>query len=108
MIETLYKTDMPEKGRSECYVLTSRVASGRRVYAFMEEHGKWDNGLMRLLYEVESVRVEEELTRDEAFAMYEQARHSLAERGFIYSFTPDSGRKTAHADEQIRIELVPA
>jgi hypothetical protein len=51
MIETVYKTPTPEKGKSECYVLvlTSRAASGGSVYAFMEEHGQWNDDLQRLL-----------------------------------------------------------
>jgi hypothetical protein len=41
MIETIYKTEKPGRGFSECYVLvlTSRPASERKVYGFMEEHG---------------------------------------------------------------------
>jgi hypothetical protein len=43
MIETLYKTKMPEKGISEfsVLVLTSRPTSRRKVHLFMEEHGHW-------------------------------------------------------------------
>ena len=42
MIETFYRIELPVKGVSESYVLvlTSRAASGHKVYLFMEEHGR--------------------------------------------------------------------
>jgi hypothetical protein len=91
MIETLYKTTLPEKGKSECYVLvlTSRLASGRRVFAFMEEHGKWNNSLMRFLHEVKSVSAEEGLTGEDALKMYKSSKENLAKLGFVHSFVPD-------------------
>jgi hypothetical protein len=52
MIETFYRTQTPEKGKSECYVLvlTSRAASNGKVYAFMEEHGRWSDDLQQFIY----------------------------------------------------------
>jgi hypothetical protein len=95
MIETLYKTSLPEKEKSECYVLllTSRLARGRRVFAFMEEHGKWNDSLMRFLYEVKSVSAEEGITYDDALNMYKTSKGNLAQLGFVYSFIPDCPRK---------------
>ena len=60
MIETLYRTPTPEKGKSERYVLvlTSRAASAGRVYAFMEEHGQWNDDLQRLAYRVAGLTLE--------------------------------------------------
>jgi hypothetical protein len=74
----------------------------------MQEHGKWDNGLMRFLYEVESVNAEEQMTRDESLAAYEQAKQNIVERGFIYAFSPDCGRKVARAEQQAPAELATA
>ena len=64
MIETLYKTDCPEKGKSEYYVLvlTARPTTNDRAYSFMEEHGRWDGALGRFIYEVNQIVTEEELT----------------------------------------------
>ena len=63
MIETLYKTDCPEKGKSECYVLvfTPRPASGDRCFSFMEEHGRWDGDVQRFIYEVKRIVTEEDV-----------------------------------------------
>lgn len=98
MIETLYMTMTPVKGKSECYVLvlSSRPGSERKVYVFMEEHGSWDESSERFVFEVTSINTESELTRQEAFAMYNNAKKRLAERGFIHSFVPDFDRKKPH------------
>lgn len=95
MIETLYKTHTPEKGKSECYVLvlTSRVSRGGKVYAFMEEHGNWNDDLQRFSYKVKSIHTEEQLTYEHARSMYESARGSLIRKGFVHSFGPDGVRK---------------
>jgi hypothetical protein len=95
MIETLYKTEMPEKGRSECYmlVLTARPASEGKTYVFMEEHGHWDGDLDRFIHEVESINTEGALTRDEGLALFNAAKKNLAELGFIHAFVQDYGRK---------------
>ena len=95
MIETLYKTSSPERGKSECYVLvlTSRVASGRREFAFMEEHGEWDDGLTRFLYKAISVSAEQGLTYEDALNMYKESKQRLALAGFVHSFLPDCARK---------------
>ena len=110
MIETLYKTPEPEKERSECYVLvlTSRSASANKAYVFMEEHGYWDDSLGRFHHEVMSISAEEELTRQEALAMYNAAKKKLAERGFLHAFRPDCNRKRSHELRLLEQELVVA
>ena len=94
MIETLYKTQTPEKEKSECYVLvlTSRAASGGKVYAFMEEHGQWHDDLQRFRYRVNAINTEEELTYQHARGMYERAKSNLVRKGFIHSFGSDGDR----------------
>jgi hypothetical protein len=110
MIETLYKTNFPEKGRSECYVLvlTSRLTGGRRVFAFMEEHGKWDNSLMRFLHKVKTVSAEEGMTYAEVLAMYKTSKENLAAKGFIYSFVPDFPCEGREAYPRLRTEMAIA
>ena len=68
MIETLYKTSKPEREKSECYVLVlaRRTGDGKGLYAFMEEHGQWDDSAQRFLYQVMSIEIEDELTRQRA------------------------------------------
>lgn len=92
MIETLYKTDTPEKERSECYVLVlaARPASEDRAYVFMEEHGRWDDDLDRFTHEVKTINTEDKLSREEGLALFSAAKKSLAERGFIHGFVQDS------------------
>jgi hypothetical protein len=108
MIETLYKTSSPEKGKSECYVLVlaQRAGGERGRYAFMEEHGRWDENAMRFLHSVTSINADEELTHEDALAMYQESKRRLAQRGFIHSFVLDFRRKTANAEQQS--ELVEA
>ncbi|MGB8030829.1 MAG: hypothetical protein WCF30_14350 [Terracidiphilus sp.] len=110
MIETLYETNTPEKGRSECYVLvfTARPASEGKVYVFMEEHGRWDDGLGHFHYEVNSVSTEGRLTREEALAMYNTAKNKLAQRGFIHAFAPNYSRKMPHKHQLCELEAVSA
>jgi hypothetical protein len=86
MIETLYKTETPEKERSECYVLvlTARPASENRAYVFMEEHGRWDGDFNGFIHEVASIDTEGMLSREEAFARFHSAKERLAQRGFIH------------------------
>jgi hypothetical protein len=95
MIETLYKTDCPEKGKSECYVLvvTPRPASGDRCFSFMEEHGRWDATVERYIYEVNQIVTEEELTYENALAMYNAAKQNLLNKGFVHSFFQSCLRK---------------
>jgi hypothetical protein len=102
MIETLYKTQTPEKGKSECYVLvlTSRAASNGKVYAFMEEHGQWNDDMQRFIYEVNSINTEEQLTYQHARGMYEKAKDQLTGKGFVHSFSLDGMRKES-APEQV-------
>jgi hypothetical protein len=100
MIETLYKTSTPERDKSECYVLVlaRRTGDGQGLYAFMEEHGQWDDGAQRFLYEVMSIEIEDELTRQRALAIYDNAKRRLAERGFVYSFVMDFRSRGSQAE----------
>ncbi len=110
MIETFYKTDMPEKGRSECYVLvlSSRPASERKVYVFMEEHGYWDDSLEKFLYEIISVSAEEDLNQQKALAMYNTSKRTLVQRGFIHTFAPDFHCKKQHEYQLLEPVLMSA
>jgi hypothetical protein len=110
MIETLYKTQTPEKGKSECYilVLTSRAASDGKAYAFMEEHGLWHEDLQRFIYTVDSINTDEQLTYHHARRMYETAKGNLARKGFVHSFTPNGLRKEPYSDQRSQSELVTA
>jgi hypothetical protein len=100
MIETLYKTPTPEKGKSECYVLvlTSRASSGGSVYAFMEEHGQWNEDLERLLYRVHDINADERLTYQHARGLYEGSKRRLAQLGFVHSFVSDGWRQESCSD----------
>ncbi len=106
MIETLYKTHTPEKGKSECYVLvlTSRVSRGGKVFAFMEEHGNWNDDLQRFVYKVKSINAEEQLTYEHARRMYESARGNLIRKGFVHSFGPDGAANQAIPDQVADLE----
>jgi len=110
MIETLYKTPTPEKGQSECYVLvlTSRVASGGKVFAFMEEHGRWNEELQLFTHEVHSINTDEQLTFQQARSLYETAKRNLAANGFLHLFAGDGQRKQAIADQIPEPELALA
>jgi hypothetical protein len=110
MIETIYKTEKPERGFSECYVLvlTSRPASERKVYGFMEEHGHWDDTLERFVYAVDSINTEDKLTYEQALAMYDTAKRKLTQRGFIHSFVQDYSRKKPHVLQSCEFEAVSA
>lgn len=110
MIETLYKTHSPEKGRSECYVLvlTSRAASDGKVYAFMEEHGHWSDDLQRFVYRVNSINTEEQLSYQHARGMYETAKRNLARKGFIHCFAADGQRKEPTSDQAAERETATA
>jgi len=108
MIETIYKTEKPERGSSECYVLvlTSRPASERKVYGFMDEHGHWDDTFERFVYGVDSINTEDKLTYEQALAMYDTAKNKLAQRGFVHSFVQDYSRKEPHAHQVREFEAV--
>lgn len=111
MIETLYQTDQPIKGVSECYVLvlTSRASSGRKVFAFMQEHGKWNEQHGRFIYEVDAIGTSETLSPEEAFTLYHEARRTLAERGFVHAFKPTDKRKDPRIQRRAAAqEAVPA
>ena len=91
MIETLYKTNSPEKGKSECYVLVlaKRAGSEHGRYTFMEEHGRWDNDTMRFLHQVTFINADKQLSHQDALAMYRESKQRLAESGFVHSFVLD-------------------
>ena len=110
MIETLYKTGKPEREKSECYVLVlaRRTGDGQGLYAFMEEHGKWDDGTQRFLYKVMSIEIEDELTRQRALAIYDDAKRRLAQRGFVHSFVMDYRSKSLQADQFPALEQATA
>ncbi len=95
MIETLYRTENPEKGVSECYilVLTSRARSSRKVFLFMEEHGYWDERNEQFLHKISAIDTENEMTYEDAFALYVAAKEKLVRRGFIYSSIQDYQRR---------------
>jgi hypothetical protein len=110
MIETIYRTQTPEKGKSECYVLvlTSRVASGGKVYAFMEEHGQWNDDLQRFTYNVRSINTEEQLSYEHAVRIYETARRNLAGKGFVHCFAANGVRKEPSPDPIEQPEMATA
>jgi hypothetical protein len=110
MIETLYKTGMPEREKSECYVLVlaRRTGDGQGLYAFMEEHGHWDDSAQRFVYQVMSIEVENELTHQRALAIYDDAKQRLAQRGFVHSFVMNYRSKSPHADQLPMAERVTA
>ncbi len=107
MIETLYRTPSPEKGKSECYVLvlTSRAATGGKVYAFMEEHGQWNDELQRFVYKVKSINTDERLTFQQARSLYESSKRDLANEGFLHSFSLGGQRKEPIADQESEPQL---
>ncbi len=100
MIETLYKTGKPEREKSECYVLVlaRRTGEGQGLYAFMQEHGQWDDSAQRFYYQVMSIEIEDELTRQRALAIYDDAKLRLAQQGFVHSFVMDYRPKSPEAD----------
>jgi hypothetical protein len=66
-------------------VLAPRAASGYKRYAFMAEHGKWDEDSRRFSILPVSIHAEENLTWDEAHKLYEDARTGIAQKGFVHS-----------------------
>ena len=110
MIETLYKTKTPEKGKSECYVLvlTARPATEGKVYVFMEEHGCWDDCSERFIHEVDSISTESDLTQQDGLAMYDTAKKKLAQRGFIHTFVHEHSRKKPQEYQLLEPESVSA
>jgi hypothetical protein len=110
MIETFYRTELPVKGVSERYVLvlTSRAASGRKAYLFMEEHGQWDEASERLRYELSSINPEDGMPYEDALALYNTAKQRLANLGFIYSSVADLRRNPAREYRLLETESVSA
>jgi hypothetical protein len=101
MIETLYKTGKPEREKSECYVLVlaRRTGNGQGLYAFMEQHGQWDDRTQRFVYQVISIEIEDELTRQRALDIYENAKQRLAQRGFVHCVVMDYRPRDPQADQ---------
>jgi hypothetical protein len=107
MIETLYKTATPEKEISECYVLvlTARPGRDHKACLFMEEHGHLDNVSNRFIHEVSSISAEDDLTQEQAVAMYDRTKRKLAERGFVHSFSPDRSRKAPRTFHPVELAV---
>ena len=100
MIETLYKTETPVKGKSECYVLvlTSRAGSRRSYYAFMEEHGYWNDQMKRFVHQISSINTEDGITLENARALYESAKWTSPKKAlFIPSFRTTAAKTGASA-----------
>jgi hypothetical protein len=74
----------------------------------MEEHGHLDSKSNRFIHEVSLISTEDELTYEEAVAVYDRAKQKLAERGFVHSFFPARSRKNPHAFRSIELEAVSA
>lgn len=111
MIETLYKTDTPEKEKSECclLVLTPRPTSDGRVYSFMEEHGWWDDSELRYVRKVKSISANENLTREAAESLYSRTKQNLAALGFTHSVVDSySHRDPEHVHQQHCTKLASA
>lgn len=90
MLETVYKTPTPEKGKSECYEISVNPVEGTGLYAFREDHGWWDDPSKAFVHHITTINtVEAAVTLDEAQSMYEQAKAQLARNGFVHSFSPD-------------------
>jgi hypothetical protein len=100
VIETLYKSGTPERGKSECYVLVlaSRAGSNGKAYLFMEDHGYWDDSLQRFVFHANSVVADKDMTCKLARGMYEVAKCYLVDQGFIHSFAPNGAFREADVD----------
>jgi hypothetical protein len=110
MVETLYKTKIPEPAiwRQEFFELSlgEQTVGGQLGYFVRETQCWWDSVANR------TVRVQYTLSPREGFATIEeaQARYQLqrlnrARRGFVHSFIPgyDATRKSKY----VLIEIVP-
>jgi hypothetical protein len=75
------------------------MGDGQGLYAFMEEHGQWDDLTQRFVYQVMSIEIEDELTRQSALDIYEAAKQRLAQRGFVHSFVMDYRPRSPQADQ---------
>ena len=110
MVETLYKTKIPEPTiwRQEFFELTlgEQTVGGQLGYFVRETQCWWDSVANR------TVRVQYTLSPREGFATIEeaQARYQLqrmnrARRGFVHSFT--SGNDATRKNKYVLIEIVP-
>jgi hypothetical protein len=110
MVETLYKTKIPEPAiwRQEFFELSlgEQTVGGQLGFFVRETQCWWDSVANR------TVRVQYTLSPREGFATIEeaQARYQMqrlnrARRGFVHSFTPgyDATRKSKY----VLIEIVP-
>lgn len=110
MIEILYRTHMPQKDRSECYVLVlaPRAGSQKRFCSFMLEHGYWDAGVDRYLYEIVSIEAGAELSYQDGIVLFDAAKRRLAEDGFVHSFAAQGFRKDPAVANQEQMHAVVA
>jgi hypothetical protein len=110
MVETLYKTKIPEATiwRQEFFELTlgEQTVGGQLGYFVRETQCWWDSAANR------TVRVQYTLSPREGFATIEeaQARYQLqrmnrARRGFVHSFT--SGNDATGKNKYALIKIVP-
>jgi hypothetical protein len=106
MVETLYKTDTPEVGVSECYelVILAEASKGPGGYSFKEIHGWWDDNDKRFINNVVTINPDEDLTWEEAERMYKAARLNRARSGFIHAFSPDYSGQGTNSYERIAID----
>jgi hypothetical protein len=99
VLETLYKTRTPAIGKSECYELSVKALPGRgkRVFAFREVHGWWDESTKTFIHQSTTIDTAEEgVPIEEAQAMYLKTRTGRARSGFVHSFSPDYCRDKPH------------
>jgi hypothetical protein len=74
----------------------------------MEQHGRWDDGLERFIYEIISISTQSDLTHEEAVAMYDTAKKKLTQRGFIHAFIQDYRRRKPQENQLCELEAVSA
>lgn len=89
-------------------VLTSRPASDRKVYLFMEEHGYWDPASDQFRHEVSSINTEDDMEYEDAFALYVSAKDRLAAQGFVHSFFADHNLKLKERIRSLQLDGVHA
>jgi hypothetical protein len=110
MIETLYKTKIPQPTawRQEFFELTlGEQTVDQQLGYFVRETQCWWDGVTDRILRVQYTLSPREgfATIEEAQARYELQRMDLARRGFVHSFTPryDSTRKNKY----VLIETAP-
>ena len=103
-VETLYRTEAPERERSECFEIVIDILPwiGPRNFRFLKKHGQWDEGSKRyVLVLADAEAVERGVTLLEAEAMYAAAKSECARAGFVHSFAPDYSGAGAHVYELV-------